>query len=289
MNKILVTGATGYLGSHFIDMLYDKYEFLQFSSQKENIENIDFHNVDVVLHCAALVHKKVALPYEKYYAVNVEYPVKLAKKAKAFGVKQFVLISTIAVYGEEEVLLQENTQCTPVSYYGKSKLEAEKQLQALEDENFIVSIIRPPMVYGKNAPGNIDSLVRLVKKVPILPLGGIDNKRSFVYIGNLCHLIDVLIEKKINGIFLVSDDKAISTTRLIELIAKELDRKVYLVKIPFFESLLKVFKPSFHKRLYGSLEVDNTLTMKRLFGEGKPSLPFSVEDGIRFMINGESR
>ncbi len=289
MNKVLVTGATGYLGSNFIDMFYDKYEFLQFSLQKESIEHIDFHDVDVVLHCAALVHQKMEYSYEKYYEINIEYPVNLAKKAKAFGVKQFVFISTIAVYGEGEQLLYENTECNPVTSYGGSKLEAEMQLQALEDDNFIVSIIRPPMIYGENAPGNIDSLVRLIKKVSVLPLGEIDNKRSFVYVGNLCHLIDVLIENKQNGIFLASDDKAISTTRLIELIAKELDRKVYLVKVPFFGTLLKVVKPSFHKRLYGSLEVDNKLTMNRLFGEAQDTLPYSVEDGIKFMIHGESR
>ncbi|MDT8338263.1 MAG: epimerase, partial [Sulfurimonas sp.] len=131
-------------------------------------------------------------------------------------------------------------------------------------------------------------LVSLVKKVPVLPFGGIENKRSMVYIGNLCHLVDEVIGFRIkhgvtaSGVFLASDDKPLSTTRLIELIAKNLDKKIYLIKIPFFESLLKLLKPSFHKRLYGSLEVDNTLTKEKL----NLTNPYSVEEGVRLMIHG---
>lgn len=77
-------------------------------------------------------------------------------------------------------------------------------------------------------------------------------------------MIDQIITQKQNGIFLACDDEPLSTTRLIELIAKNLDKKVYLIKIPFFETLLKVLKPSFHKRLYGSLEVDNSITKAKL-------------------------
>mgnify|MGYP000380309004 CR=1 FL=1 len=136
------------------------------------------------------------------------------------------------------------------------------------------------MVYGKDAPGNIDSLVKLVKKLPIIPLGGIENKRSFISIKNLCHLVDEVIKQEKSGIFLASDDEPLSTTRLIELIAKNLDKKVCLIKIPFFESLLKLLKPSFHKRLYGSLEVDNTITKEKLNLKN----PYSVEEGISLML-----
>ena len=81
----------------------------------------------------------------------------------------------------------------------------------------------------------------------------------------------------------MASDEPLSTTRLIELISKNLDKKIYLVKIPFFESLLKIVKPSFHKRLYGSLEVDNTITKEKLNLQN----PYSVEDGIKLMIKGE--
>lgn len=102
-----------------------------------------------------------------------------------------------------------------------------------------------------------------------------------VYIGNLSHLVDVICEKREGGIFLAADDKAISTTRLIELIALNLGKNIILIKVPFFESLLKILKPSFHKRLYESLEVDNSVTQEVLEFKNM----YSVEDGIRFMID----
>ena len=284
VKSILLTGSNGYLGSSFINQYKNKHSFEKFSLLNQKIEDINFDNIDIVLHCAALVHQKVEHPYEKYHEINVEYPVKLAKLAKQNGVKQFVFISTIAVYGEEKEKLDENTICNPITPYGKSKLEAEKELLKLNDNNFVVSIIRPPMVYGKNAPGNIDSLIKLVKKLPIIPLGGIENKRSFISIQNLCHMIDEIITQQKSGIFLASDDEPLSTSRLIELIAKNLNEKIYLIKIPFFETLLKVAKPSFHKRLYGSLEVDNTITKEKLNLKN----PYNVEEGIGMMIKGDN-
>ena len=284
--NILITGANGYVGSSFIDLYTKEHLFTKFSLLTNKIDKIDFSNIDIVLHCAALVHQKEEHSYEKYHEINVDYPVNLAKLAKENGVKQFIFISTIAVYGEDLEKLNENTICNPITPYGKSKLEAEKQLLELNNEDFVVSIIRPPMVYGKNAPGNIDSLIKLVKKLPILPLAKINNKRSFISIQNLCHLIDEIIRFRIEygmtgeNIFLASDDEPLSTSRLIELIAKNLDKKIYLVKIPFFESLLKTLKPSFHKRLYGSLEVDNSITKEKL----NLTNPYSVEDGIKLMI-----
>ncbi|MCG3714137.1 NAD-dependent epimerase/dehydratase family protein [Arcobacter lacus] len=281
--KILVTGSNGYLGSSFINQNINKYKFEIFSLLNQKIEDIDFGSINLVLHCAALVHQKLEHSYEKYHHINVNYPVKLAKLAKQNSVKQFVFISTIAVYGGYEEQLDENTICNPITSYGKSKLEAEKELLELNDDNFVVSIIRPPMIYGKNAPGNIDSLVKLVKKLPIIPLGKIENKRSFIFIQNLCYTVDEVITQQKTGIFLASDDEPLSTSRLIELIAKNLNKEIYLIKIPFFETLLKILKPSFHKRLYGSLEVNNTLTKEKLNLKN----PYSVEEGIKLMLKGE--
>lgn len=281
--KILITGSSGYLGSNFICQYRNIYEFDKFSLQSQSFEDIKFDNIDVVLHCAALVHKKENLPYDKYYEINVNYPVNLAKLAKLNGVRQFIYISTIAVYGEHEERLNEETPCNPVTSYGKSKYEAEKQLLELNDENFIVSIIRIPMIYGKNAPGNIDSLVKFVKKFSIIPLNGIKNKKSFIFIENLCYLINIVIIQKKGGVFLSSDDTSLSTTRLLELISKNLDKKVYLIKIPFFENLLKVIKPSFYKKLYRNSEVDNNITKKKLM----LTYPYTVEEGIKLMIKGE--
>ncbi|WP_323668418.1 NAD-dependent epimerase/dehydratase family protein [Aliarcobacter butzleri] len=283
MKKLLITGSSGFLGSYFISKYKEKYEIKTFSFLKDDINNLDCIDIDVVFHLSALVHQMGGASVDEYERVNVTQTLKLAKKAKESGVKHFVFMSTVKVYGEEtNSVYTEYSECHPEDEYGKSKLRAEIELQKLENDAFRVSIIRTPIVYGYGVKANIKSLVKLVNKIPILPFGDIENRRSMVYIGNLCHLVDVVIEQQKAGIFLASDDEPLSTTRLIELIAKNLGKKVYLVKIPFFETLLKLLKPSFYKRLYGSLKVDNSITKEKLSLKN----PYSVEEGIKLMIKG---
>lgn len=284
MKKLLITGSNGFVGSYFIKKYKDKYDIKTFSFLKDDINSLDCSDVDVVFHLSALVHQMDGASCEEYERVNVSQTLELAKKAKESGIKHFVFMSTVKVYGEEtDSKYSENSICNPEDEYGKSKLKAELELQKLEDEDFKVSIIRTPIVYGYGVKANIKSLINLVNKVPLLPFGKTENKRSMVYIGNLCHLVYETITQEKSGIFLASDDQPLSTSRLIELIAKNLDKKVYLVKIPFFESLLELVKPSFQKRLYGSLEIDNSITKEKLNLQN----PYSVEDGIKLMINGE--
>ncbi|PHO10279.1 epimerase [Malaciobacter canalis] len=313
MKKLLITGSNGFVGSYFVNKYKKKYDIKLFSFRKDDLSTLDCINIDVILHLSALVHQMGGASASEYERVNVTQTLELAKKVKKSGVKHFVFMSTVKVYGEEtDSVYTENSECKAEDEYGKSKLKAERELLKLEDESFKVSIIRTPIVYGYGVKANIKSLVNLVNKVPILAFGKIENKRSMVYIGNLCHLVDVVIgatevalpksdylgytalsasdevkcaaKAVLPSVFLASDDEPLSTSRLCELIAKSLNKKVYLIKVPFFESLLKLLKPSFHKRLYGSLEVDNSITKERL----NLSNPYSVEEGIGFMIKGEN-
>ena len=285
MKKLLITGSNGFVGSYFINKYKNKYNIKTFSFLKDDINSLDCGDIDVVFHLSALVHQMGGASAEEYERVNVTQTLELAQKAKDSGVKHFVFMSTVKVYGEEtESKYTEDSICHPEDEYGKSKLKAELELKKLEDESFKVSIIRTPIVYGYGVKANIKSLVNLVNKISVLPLGKIENKRSMVYIGNLCHLVDEVIIQQKAGIFLASDDEPLSTLKLIKLIAKNLDKKIYLIKIPFFESLLKILKPSFHKRLYGSLEVDNTITKEKLNLKN----PYNVEEGIGMMIKGDN-
>ncbi|MEW6551050.1 MAG: NAD-dependent epimerase/dehydratase family protein [Campylobacterota bacterium] len=282
--KIIITGASGFVGSYFINKYNKKYDIKTFSFLKDDINTLDCSGVDVVFHLSALVHQMGGASVDEYERVNVTQTLKLAKKAKESGVKHFVFMSTVKVYGEEtNSVYTEHSECHPEDEYGKSKLIAEIELQKLENDDFRVSIVRTPIVYGYGVKANIKSLVKLVNKIPILPFGGIENRRSIVYIGNLCHLVDEVIQQNQSGIFLASDDKPLSTSKLIELIAENLEKKIYLIKIPFFETLLKLLKPSFHKRLYGSLEVDNTITKEKLNLKNH----YSVEEGIKLMLSVE--
>ena len=282
--KILLTGSSGFVGNYFIDHYTDKYDISTFSFMKDELSELDLSNIDSIIHLSALVHQMGGAQKEEYHRVNVENTLNLAQKAKENGVRHFIFMSSVKVYGEEtNIPYTEKSECKPQDEYGKSKREAEQRLMKLEDENFIVSIIRTPIVYGNGVKANIKNLISLVNKIPVLPFGKINNKRSMVYIGNLCHLIDTILDKHSNGIFLVTDDQPLSTTGLIELIAHELDKNITLLKIPFFETFLKQVKPSFHKRLYESLEVDNSQTKETLGLEN----PFSTKEGIKLMIKGK--
>tara|TARA_B110000046_G_scaffold177174_1_gene203641 strand:- start:103 stop:960 length:858 start_codon:yes stop_codon:yes gene_type:complete len=282
--NVLITGSNGFIGKYFINKYQNKYNIKTFSFLNDDINNLELRHTDIVFHLSALVHQMGGATKEEYEKVNVRQTLLLAQKAKVSGVKQFIFMSTVKVYGEEtNIKYTEDTICIPEDEYGKSKLKAEQELAKLEDKNFKISMIRTPIVYGYEVRANIKSLINLVNKVPILPFGNIQNKRSMVYIGNLSHLVDTIIEQNQSGIFLASDDEPMSTTKLIGLIAKNLDKKVRLLKIPFFESLLKLIKPSFHKRLYESLEVDSSITRKKLNLKN----PFSAEEGISFMIKDE--
>lgn len=286
MKTLLLTGANGFIGNYFQHHYSKNHNIKTFSFLNNDIKKLNLQKIDTVIHLSALVHQMGGASAEAYNNVNVEQTINLAQKAKENGVKHFIFMSTVKVYGEEtEELYTEKIICSPEDYYGKSKLKAEQKLQELESEDFKVSIIRTPIVYGYGVKANIKNLISLVSKIPILPFKNIKNQRSMVYIGNLCHLIDTVIDKKITGIFLASDDTPLSTTKLIQLIARELNKKVYLIQIPFFENLLKLLKPSFHKRLYESLEVDNSITKQTLNLQN----PYSTEDGIRYMIHGESK
>lgn len=284
MAKLLLTGSNGFIGNYFKDHYSNEHKIDTFSFLNDDLADLGLTQIDAVVHLSALVHQMGGASKEEYKRVNITQTLELAKKAKESGVKHFIFMSTVKVYGEEsDMVYRENTPCDPQDEYGKSKLEAEEKLQKLEDNTFKVSIIRTPIVYGEGVKANILNLITLVKKVPVLPFAHIENKRSMVYVGNLCDIINRIIKIGKSGIFLASDDRALSTTELVKLIALALNKKVFLVSLPFFPQLLEKIKPSFYKRLYKSLEVDNTITKKEL----DFSNTYSVAEGIKLMINKE--
>ncbi|MDQ7083775.1 MAG: NAD-dependent epimerase/dehydratase family protein [Sulfurovum sp.] len=285
MKKILLTGASGFVGSYFQTHYHQLFKIETFSFLKDDFEVLDIYGVDVIVHLSALVHQMDAKADEEAYErVNVTQTLQLAQKAKESGVGHFIFMSTVKVYGEEsENIYDEDTACYPLDDYGKSKLKAEIALQKIEEDTFNVSIIRTPIVYGYGVKANMYNLIKLIQKVPILPLGGIHNRRSMVYIGNLCAIIIAIIESEKSGIFLAKDDETLSTSDLIREITLALDKKMFLVSFPLFVFLLQKFKPSFYQRLYLSLEVENSKSKKVL----DFSTRYSVKEGIKLMIHGE--
>lgn len=285
---LMITGASGFIGTNFIERYKDKYNMVPVDLLKIKPEEIEFKNVDTVLHLAALVHQMNGAPREKYFEVNTELTRKVAEVAKKNKVKHFVFYSTVKVYGYDgdlynhNFVLNEHSKCNPVNDpYGESKWEAEKILREMESDDFIVSVIRPPMVYGKGVKGNMESLIKLVKKLPVLPFNYTKNRRSFVNIDNLFYLTSLVIDKEKEGIFLPIDEKPLSLKEMIEGIEEGL--KIKRIKVPmiqpFFWILTKV-KPNIMVRLYGSLQFDNRETREKL--EYIPLI--SYEKGIKNML-----
>ena len=281
MKKLLLTGANGFLGSYFYKQYSIKYDIRTFSFLQNKLESLSLKDIDTVIHLGALVHQTQNINDEMYETINVTQTLELAQKAKDDGVQHFIFMSTVKVYGEESnVPYNEVSPCVPLDGYGKSKLKAEHKLQSLENETFRVSIIRTPIIYGYGVKANMQNLIKLVDKMSFLPFGGIDNKRSFVYIGNLCALIDAIICASKLGVFLAGDDEALSTSELISLIANAKQKKIYLLKVPFFKVLLKWLKPSFYQRLFESLTVDTKQTNQILNFKN----PYSIREGIKKMV-----
>ena len=283
--KVLLTGARGFIGSYFQQQYAQKYTIQPFSFLNNDLETLQLKDVDVVIHLSALVHQMNGASDKAYEKINVEQTLQLAHKAKENGVKHFIFMSTVKVYGEESTIAYTETSlCYPKDMYGKTKLKAEQELQKLENNDFRISIIRTPIVYGAGVKANMQNLMKLIDKMILLPFGHICNKRSFVYIGNLTALIDAIIEQGKSGVFLAGDDEALSTTELIQRIAQAKKRRIFLIKIPLFGIFLKWIKPSFYQRLFENLLVDNTKTKEALHFKN----PYSIKEGIVFMVQGSS-
>lgn len=285
---LMITGASGFIGSNFIERYKEKYNIIPVDLLKTKPEEIEFEGVDTVLHLAALVHQMKGAPREKYFEVNTELTKNVAENAKKSGVKHFVFYSTVKVYGYDgdlynhKLILDENSECNPVDDpYGESKWEAEKILKNLESDNFKVGVIRPPMVYGKGVKGNMESLIKLIKRVPILPFNYNKNKRSLVNIENLMYLTTLVIDKEGQGVFLPLDEKNLSLKEIVEGIEKAYGLKRINIPMiqPFFWLLTKL-KPNIMVRLYGSLQFENKETREKL--NYIPKIDYV--NGIRNMI-----
>ncbi len=306
MNHLLITGATGFIGSHLLPILRAQDYQITATSRREisldkikmvQIEQIDgltdwsypLSGVEVVIHLAARAHilKDTAADREaEFFQVNTQGTINLVKQAITAGVKHFILISSIgamATLSPEK--LNERSSSHPDTPYGRSKKAAEEGLIELANQSTMNwTILRPTLVYGPGNPGNMERLIKLVKLGLPLPLGGIKNQRSFLYVGNLVEAIAVIINnpKAFGEIFLLSDGQDVSTPELIGYIAKYLGKPCQLFPVP--STLLSglgwigktIFNQTAIERLIGSLAVDNQYIQSTLDW----SIPYTLEQGL---------
>jgi UDP-glucose 4-epimerase len=183
-------------------------------------------------------------------------PIHLAKEAKKAGVKHFIQMSTIAVYANVNDI-NVNTAEIPGNIYGQTKLAADKALLALQNDNFKVSIIRPPMVYGGgSAPGNMQKLVKASLKGFPMPFKGVNNARDFIHVSNLVQALNIVVANTINGVVIPTDNNPVSTEEIINLIKLYSSKRVYQFAIPkLAHALVKKLVPSIYTKVFGDLRV----------------------------------
>ncbi|MGK7376409.1 NAD-dependent epimerase/dehydratase family protein [Planococcus sp. 1R117A] len=232
--KVLITGENSYAGTQFakrISELNMDWIIDYISVRNDAWKEKDFSVYDAIYHVAAIVHQKEKVQNEElYYKVNRDLTYDLAVKAKVEGVHSFIFLSTMAVYGligkiGEDTVITKNTKESPTSFYGKSKLEAEQLLNNLQSEQFNVSTLRIPMIYGSNCPGNYSLLSKLARKSPVFPK--ITNKRSLIFVDHLSDIVIHLIENNLAGMFLVKNPADINTSNMVEIIAKVNNKKLH--------------------------------------------------------------
>jgi len=252
MRRVLIVGEKSYIGNSFEMFTRGKYEISKVNSRNEAWRKISFKEYDTILHCVGIAHVSYDPRMKNlYYEVNCNLAAEVAKKAKSEGVKQFIYLSSILIYGNNQTAIEHKTKPSPDNFYGESKLKAEYELQKLSDNDFLVCIIRVPMVYGRGSKGNFKKLVDLAKIVPFFP--DYPNKRSMIYIDNLCVFFCDIIDSNMHGIFLPQNNEYTNTTGLICYIAECYNRRIYTTKLfnPLMFFLMKYV--SVFRKLFGNL------------------------------------
>ena len=294
--KILITGATGFVGHHLLQRLLTDAHHTPITAVRRSsnlpkgtqtvtigdlLPNTDWSKalsgVDTVIHLAARVHimqDTTTDPLTAFRITNTAGTLNLAHQAVATGVSRFIFLSSIKVNGEHTELgkpfTADDEGYIPTDPYGISKYEAEQGLRELALRTGMeVVIIRPPLVYGPGVKANFLSMMRWLHKSIPLPLGSIHNQRSLVALPNLIDLITICINHPAaaNQTFIVSDSEDLSTTELIQRLGSALNNPARLLPVPqqLLETTLTIVgKRAIAQRLCGNLQVDISKTRELL-------------------------
>ncbi|MBN3489968.1 NAD-dependent epimerase/dehydratase family protein [Acholeplasma equirhinis] len=267
MKRILITGANSYVGTNVEKWLLkepDKYLVKTLDMKDPNWINLGFSRYDVVYHVAGIAHvssKKSMEPL--YFKVNRDLAIETANKAKVSGVKQFIFMSSMIIYGKDNKIGDfrhvDINKYAPINAYGQSKLETDLSIQKMQDENFKVVIIRTPVVYGPGSKGNFPKLQKLALKAFLFP--NIKNQRSMIYIDNLAELIKQVIYRDLNGIFYPQNDEYLSTLAILETTRLLENKKLRKTRIFNWLIKCKGFFIPFINKVFGNktynLEISN--------------------------------
>jgi len=266
--KILITGLHSYIGKSFqywCLQYLGRYSFSSINLRDDSWKEKSFSGYDVILYVAGIAHVSADPKMEAlYYKVNRDLAIETANKAKNEGVKQFIFMSSIIVYGDssdinKKKIIYKNTVPHPTNFYGDSKLQAEQGIFALQDDNFNVVALRPPMIYGNGSKGNYHRLVQMAQKLPVFP--NVENERSMLHIDNLCEFISLMIENEEHGVFYPQNTEYVKTSEMVRLIAEAYGKKVRLTKLanPLLSLLAK--RVSMVNKAFGNLVYEKSMSI----------------------------
>lgn len=234
--RILITGANSYVGSHVETWIksHSNYQVDTLDMKDPVWRDTNFSSYDVVFHVAGLAHVNPSPDMKAlYYQVNRDLTIEVASKAKEQGVKQFIFMSSMIVFHESQSLMPEmlsaDTEPCPNDFYGDSKLQAENGLHALENNNYKICILRPPMIYGNGSKGNFSRLVKLATKTPFFP--ELHNKRSMLYIDNLSEFVFQAIQRELRGTFYPQNRELSDTVEIVRYLAKAQKHHIFFTKL----------------------------------------------------------
>jgi len=256
MKRVLIVGDHSYIGRSFFEYAKDRFEIKRVSSRDGAWKDEDFRGYDSLLHCAGIAHvSRKKTMRDLYFAVNRDLAAQVAKKAKAEGVRQFIFLSSMIVYGRDKQIgktfaIDQSTQAHPADFYGESKLQAEQEIIALEEDHFFPCIIRSPMVYGRGCKGNFPKLLKCAKTLPVFP--DLENDRSMIYIENLCEFLALAIEREKRGLYLPQNSEYVSTKGILSEAAKVCGKKISFIRC--FNPLLRLFsgRISYINKVFGN-------------------------------------
>lgn len=286
MKRILITGINSYLGGRFRQYMeqFPDYATVSISMRDGSWRGENFTGFDVVYHVAGLAHSDNGRispeKAQKYYEINTDLTKELAKKAKREGVKQFIFMSSAIVYGDSAPIgrrrrIDRSTVCTPANCYGDSKLQAELGLRRLEDKNFRVVILRPPMIYGPGCKGNYPVLSLFAQRLPVFPY--VDNERSMLFVDNLMAFVKLMIDNEESGTFFPQNAEYSNTSELVRMIAEAHGKKLILVRGFTWALKFLGFFTALVDKAFGSLSYDMSMSE---YPGGEYRL-YSLEESIR--------
>lgn len=280
MKKVLITGANSYIGVSFEKYVHEHY------SSELSIETVDMIDgtwrarpfaddegrpYDCVFHVAGLAHADVGNVDEatkaRYYAINTDLAIETCKKAKADGVGQFVFMSSAIIYGDsapygKAKMITVETEPQPANFYGDSKMQADKGVRELQTPDFVVTVLRLPMIYGKGSKGNYPTLAKMARKLPIFP--DVQNERSMLYIENLCEFLSQVMNRGCGGIFWPQNAEYTRTSNMVRNIAKVSGHRIFVSKAFNWAVKLATLIPGKTRDLankaFGNLSYDKSMS-----------------------------